>query len=386
MNRRAWLGLSSAASVAHLSGCRRIPKLDPQAHRSQFLAVVKQHAEVCSSAYQIAWQKADLLRSRVQLFLQGPSTPGMGDLRQRWTEALAAYMKTEGLRGRGTPALGLHPRIQAWPVDAAKMDTVPGKVKTGVVHIRRLLPSITRDALIQAHQPGTGNVLTGLHAIEFLIFGIDQYDDAGGYRAFTDYTKAVGAKRRGRLLQELVNLLSSDLKQLSDAWHPAERANYRAHFMTKPPQDALAVVFTGLTSACATGLDGKLSRPLASGDQRDEVCNFSDLSLDAIRYAITGLQNAMSGKAPSRVQAGEEAPLLGLISLADVTLANDIESGFASLIDLLKPLDPPFDQLIKPDNVAGRKALKSVASGLEKQHRLLGMAAKALGAHRPRSP
>lgn len=380
MNRRHLLSLTIGATAAQVSGCRRRPKLDTEAYHDDILAVIKNHAEVCSSAYRIAWQKADTLRGGINLFLAQPDARSWAAVREAWANAILAYMETEGLRGFSTPADTYHRRIQAWPVEPAELDTVPGKPKSGIVHDKSILPDLTADALIQAHQPSTGDVLIGFHPLEFLIFGIDLYDDGGGYRAFTDYTpRAMGAPRRRQLLEELAELLSRDLKQLSEAWHPAQQANYRAQFMRKEPAEALGILFTGLASPCATGLDSKLTRALKSGDQKDEVCNFSDTSLEAIRHAIIGLQKALTGEAPGRVVTGEEKPLLGLITKADPSLASDIESGFANLSAQLGTLDQPFDQLIKPGN-ASRQVLEKAVESLTQQHEWLQDAARAVGA------
>jgi uncharacterized iron-regulated protein len=118
---------------------------------------------------------------------------------------------------------------------------------------------------------------------------------------------------------------------------------------------------------------------LASGDQKDEICQFSDTSLDAVRHAIIGLQKTLTGKAPGRVVADDEVPLLGLIAKADASIAKEIESGFEQMIDKLKPLNEPFDQLIKPGH-SGRKALEEVADGLSDQAKLLVQVGKAVGA------
>ncbi|MGY8686742.1 MAG: imelysin family protein [Verrucomicrobiales bacterium] len=380
MKRRHLLGLATSGALLHLSGCKRGPKLDTQAYQGDILAVIKQHAEVCSSAYRIAWQKADVLRGKVQVFLAESDSKNHAAVRKAWIDAFMAYMETEGLRGFGTPADSLHRQIEAWPIDPSKIDSVPGNVQTGLVHDRTGMTQLTLSGILQQHQPSTGNVLTGFHALEFLIFGVDQYDDGNGSRTFMDYVKIMGFERRRELLEILANLLSADIQKLFDAWHPSEQGNYRAQFMAKSPEEALKVLFTGLVSVCGDGLGGKLSRALASGDQKDEVCNFSDTSLDAIRHAITGRKNVLKGKAPGRVAEQDEKPILALIAKADTSLATEIESGFAAMASELQSLSQPFDQLIKKGNTAGRNTLEGVLDSLKKQQDLLVIAANALGA------
>ncbi|MEN9020695.1 MAG: hypothetical protein GWQ05_28545 [Verrucomicrobiaceae bacterium] len=381
MNRRAWLQLSSFSTVATFAGCggSKVPEIDQETYAEEITAVIKQHAEICSAAYKSAWQTADSLRAKANVFLTTPTSATHAALQDAWIVAHNAYMETEGLRGQGTPADGVHSNIASWPVDPTALDTVPGNLKTGVVHDTKGMPTIDAQAIRLAHQPRENKVLMGFHAIEFLIYGFDQYDDAPGPRVFTDYTAVLGVKRRRELLSLLTQLLPIDLAVMNEAWHPSEQGNYRAQFMEKDPKSALTTIFTGLVTVCNNGLSGALLRPLASGDQKDEICQFSDTSLDAVRHAIIGLQKTLTGKAPGRVVADDEVPLLGLIAKADASIAKEIESGFEQMIDKLKPLNEPFDQLIKPGH-SGRKALEEVADGLSDQAKLLVQVGKAVGA------
>jgi len=87
----------------------------------------------------------------------------------------------------------------------------------------------------------------------------------------------------------------------------------------------------------------------------------------------------LTGKAPGRVVAEDEVPLLGLIAKADASIAKEIETGFEDMLTKLKPLNAPFDQLIKPGH-SGRKTLEEVAAGLSDQAKLLVKVGKAVGA------
>ena len=379
MNRRSWLQLSTFSTAASLAGCGRVPEIDQETYAEEIRAVIKQHAEVCSAAYKEAWQKADLLRGKAALFLAQPNPANHVAMKDAWVMAHNAYMETEGLRGLGTPADGIHPNIGSWPITPSAVDTVPGNVKTGIVHDVASIPTIDDEAIRQAHEPRSGKTITGFHAIEFLIYGTDLYDDAAGARTFADYTAVVGFERRRDLLSYLTQMLSNDLAAMSAAWHPSEQGNYRSQFMTKDPKSALTTIFTGLVTVCNNGLSGALMRPLASGDQKDEICQFSDTSLDAIRHGIIGLQKTLTGKAPGRVVADQEVPMFGLIAKANASIAKEIETGFDQLLNKLKPLNQPFDQLIKPGH-SGRKPLEEVSEGLSDQAKLLVKVGKAVGA------
>lgn len=384
LNRREALRLAALGGLTPLvnGACRRTkePSFDWGAHVNDVQNVIKQHAEVCASAYRIAWQETNKLKGQIGLFISRPDAKTFANIREIWKSAFLNYMETEGLRGVATPTDGLHARIQAWPIDPSKLDSVPGKARAGIVNDTANTPKITAEKLAEAHQPATGNVVLGFHALEFIIYGNDLYDDGGGYRAYTEFTTSRSAERRRQLLETLIALLSDDLETLANAWHPAQEGNYRAQFMVKPSPDALQIIFSGLTSACLSGLHGILTRPLASGNEIDEVCRFSDASLEAIRRAVLGMQKTIKGIAPGRTVEGDEKPLLGLIALADSELAGQISAGFDAILADLEPLDQPFDQLIKKDNTTGRAALEKVEKQLQAQGQLLKQAAATVGA------
>lgn len=379
MKRRHWLELTALGTAGTLAGCRKIEKIDQVTYAAEIRGVIKQHAEVCYAAYKTAWQKADMLRGKTSLFLAQPNASSHAVLRETWNAAHAAYMETEALRGVGTPVDGIHPNVAAWPIDPAALDTVPGNVKAGIVHDINGIPNITAEAVKAGHQPRVNKVLTGFHAIEFLIYGVDLYDDAGGARLYTDYTVTIGFERRRELLGVLTRLLSDELAILSAAWHPSQQGNFRGQYMEQEPERALTTIFTGVITVCNNGLSGALARPLASSDQKDEICQFSDTSLEAIRHAVIGLQNVLLGKAPGRVLEEDTVPMIGLIAKADASIAKEIETGIAQILAKLGTLDQPFDQMIRKGH-SGRKPLEEVATSLADQGKLLSKVGTAVGA------
>ncbi len=376
MNRRHWLAFSSSAALGTLLSSCGGKKLDPAQHEEAIKAVILQHADICTSAFRNAWQKGDLLRSRVDLFFRGPTQANYTAIRDAWTDAFLAYARTEALRATGTPSDALHTRLQSWPLDPAQIDSVPGKLRTGLVHSTQ---SFGEPTLAAAHQPRDGRIVLGYHPIECLLFGDDSFDDGPGHRMFLDYTRTPGHARRGQLLKVLTQILVADLKKLADAWTTG-RDNYRSQFIAQPPQNALATIFNGLRQATGTALGGKLARPLESGDQKDEVCNQSDTTHQAISEALLGIQDTLTGNAPGRTPEGSEKPLLDLIALAQPKLAQSLRSEVTATLSEWQALTDPFDQRIKKNNNEGRAAIQRTIDRLEKQESLLNKAAKALGA------
>ncbi len=357
----------------------RLPAIDLQANQAKAEAAILRYAETAYTSYRTAWQKAELLRAHAVAFVEAPSAKGLVELREDWATAHNAFRRTDAFRFTGGPIAetGLYERIAAWPVTPELIDTVPGNLRSGIVQQIAMLQNLTVDGLAEMHDPSKGAVFLGFHALEFLIYGIDSYDDGAGSRAFSDYTIAKNAKRRGDYLVLLATELVANLRKLADAWNPGGQATYRQNFLELSPVDAMHQILGGLAQQCATGLDGKLTKALRTKEGEDEVCQFSDTSLDAIRNTIFGMQDVLLGVAPSRDLVGEEQPMLNLIAESDPEAAKGLKQGLYDIRARLAALQEPYDQLIKSDNDEGRASLQAISELLTKQAALFEKAMTA---------
>ena len=104
---------------------------------------------------------------------------------------------------------------------------------------------------------GEGNISTGWHAIEFLLWGQDLNEDGPGCRPVSAYTTADNADRRATYLAVSSDQLLSHLQDMVNAWAP-NQGNYRAQFVSKDSDDAITDIITGI---------GEMSRGELAGER-----------------------------------------------------------------------------------------------------------------------
>lgn len=131
------------------------------------------------------------------------------------------YGQTEVYRFYGGPiddVNGPESLINAWPVDEVYIDYVEGAPASGIVNNVADYPEITKELLTSLNEVGAEeNIATGYHPIEFLLWGQDLSADSAGQRAYTDYTSADNADRRGVYLNAAAEMLVEHLGVLVDA-------------------------------------------------------------------------------------------------------------------------------------------------------------------------
>ncbi len=373
----------AALSLAILNGCNRGPTFKIDENAGEVSAAIERFNDTAYASYRDAWKAAEKLRVSIRSFLGKPSSKGLIEARKAWANAHQAFAETEAIRIPGSPNHPSNPespyeRVGLWPVTPSHLDSVPGSLRTGVVHDTTKSAQITQQILLDSHQPSTGHIVMGFQALEFMIYGFDQYDDGAGSRAFLDYSTDKLAKRRGQLLHLLAENLTADLQDMLAAWHPINKGNHRDRMISQPHATALAGIFGGLSDLCASGLNATLTKALDSGKQSDEWCPSSDTSLVSLEHVIKGMQNVVLGIAPERAVDEAKKPLLELIAKADPELANEIAAGLSALIIKFRSMGKPMDQLIKPDNADGRARLQAVVAAVRAQGLLFEKASKVL--------
>jgi putative iron-regulated protein len=277
--------------------------------------------------------------------------------------------------------------INAWPIDLNYIDYTEGMPDSGIINETNLFPRLARDVLIGANEKeGEKTVSTGFHAIEFLLWGQDLYVDSPGRRACTDYVDAtngpgVNATRRRQYLRLVTQLLSDQLFQVASQWAAENPTNYRAQFLSAPPDASLEKIFTGVGNLSSSELAGeRMLVPYTTKSQENEQCCFSDTTeVDLFRNEL-GVQDIWLGRYTRADGSAIAGPgLLALLEKVDAKLARILKSQLESSIAAIQAVPPPFDQAILGDDSAfGRKAVKKALDALAAQNSSIMQAAAAL--------
>lgn len=348
---------------------------------------VVHYATLLHAEYEDSLRGANALQSAISVFLDKPSPAAFQAVREVWIRSRKPYLQTEISRFYDGPIEAVEGFINAWPIDENYIDYTDAGPDSGIINQPAKFPAISRDVLLEANEKeGEKNISVGFHAIEFLLWGQDLNDDGPGQRSYLDYvegssSQARNAVRRREYLRLAAGLLTEHLGAMVHEWAPDQPANYRARFLSMPPEVALANIFKGLGSLSGAELSGeRLLVPYTTKEQEDEHSCFSDTTHLDLLYNQIGIQNIYLGRYTREDGVTLEGP--GLHSLLEemdsksaATLKRQIEESAAALKTISR-----FDQAIRGRDVdPGRVAIKKSLDALQAQTTSLAKAASTLG-------
>lgn len=334
---------------------------------------VEHYAALVLASYDDAYQSAQALKTSIDAFVAAPSAAGLQTCKEAWKAARLPYGQTEAYRFYGGPiddVDGPEGLLNSWPLDEAYIDYVQGNPNSGIINNVSTYPTLDKALLESLNQVGGAteeqsevNVATGYHAIEFLLWGQDFNTASPGDRAFTDYTTAANATRRGQYLQLCAALLLEHLGQLRTEWQPGS-AYYNT--FTADPKSAIEKIFTGLGSLSKGELAGeRMFVAVDSKDQENEHSCFSDNTHVDIQMNFEGIRNVYTGtykRTDGSVLSGQS--FAELATDLNSTKATVLLEAFTEADAKIKAIPAPFDQAILNSSdkiLAASEALKKLS-------------------------
>ena len=345
--------------------------------------VALNYADIVLASYQDSLSEAKKLDQVVTEFLKAPDQAGLEKARKTWIESRRPYLQTEVFRFYAGPIDdedGPEPFINAWPIDEVYIDYVKGNPQAGIISDTRAFPKLTEELILNANERGGETMIScGYHAIEFLLWGQDFYDDGPGRRPFSDYTSATNADRRGQYLAICCDLLVKHLESLVKAWAKDNKENYRQEFLADP-KTAVWNIVSGIKHFSATELAGE--RLLVAWDtmsQEDEHSCFSDTThLDLIND-IQGMKNVYYGNYKNISGEGLDK----VVGWLTPELSEKMDSLLKRSFQLAQTIPAPFDQAIlgDRDTAPSRKLIINCVESLEDQGELWAKVERQLMQH-----
>ena len=384
----------SALSLLLLASGRAVaaPKLDEME-----VSLRQNYAEIVFAAYSDAQVAAKALSDEIMRFVDKPTDKGLKSCRAAWVKARQPYSKTEAFRFYGGPiddaSGGIEGQLNAWPVDESWMeDSTPGS-KRGIIQDVEHFPKIDAKLLLERNQlEGEKNICTGWHAIEFLLWGVDNNPNGPGDRPLTDFTDGPLASRRCDVLRgDAINLMSC-LDKLVAAWDPASPDNYRAQFIKTDAKETSRRIFTGITLLVGGEMAGeRLTVCLETRDQENEQSCFSDTTKQDVIHNLLGAKMVWEGKFSSKFLAETEFSGAGLRDLVksswDPAMAGVIDDAFAKAEKTAMELPELIDHAIgSPDDSPERMAVVKARDSLEYLHAMFVALTGRLGLVLPSTP
>lgn len=335
--------------------------------------VVKNYADLALANYDDALKLAQALQTQVNAFVQNPTAKGLEDCKTAWLASRVPYLQTEAFRFYDGP-IDAEPDnyeglINSWPLDEAYIDYVKDSATVGVINDLKNYPTISEQVLLEDNGVGgETDVKVGYHAIEFLLWGQDLYDDSPGKRPYTDYVKggtALNQERRGQYLKIVTDLLVKDLQAVKAQWETT--GAYRKDFTAAANvTQSLTNMMLGMGKLTKGELSGeRMAVILASKEQEDEHSCFSDNTHNDYIYDEAGVYNVYLGKYKRTDGTTlDGAGIDDLVKAKNASANTQIIAGMDAATAGVKAIPAPVDQAIsnaRPTFEAAIKLLRAQA-------------------------
>ncbi len=365
--------ISSVLLFLFISACK---KKDPEPVDYSPLkkSVVAQYGVVVYNTYLDAYKNALVFKEMVNEFVANPTEMGLENLKTFYgTKLRVPYNQTDAFRFYGGPidnaVDGKEGEINSWPLDEGYIDYVTDakdvRIDSGIVNSVSLMPVISKKSLSEFNDKVSETTsTTGYHAIEFLLWGQDLYQNSPGRRPYTDYVIGSGGTaknqtRRGQYLKAVTELLVDDLQFTLNAWLPSAN-NYRATFENQNPDISLQLILTGLGRFTKGELFGERSLTFYNSlDQEDEHSCFSDLTTTDLQMGQQGIINVYYGKyTTTNGEVFDGTGLNELVAAINSDLNNATMADLENTRVETNAIPAPFDNNTKDINPIGWAQIK----------------------------
>lgn len=300
----------------------RLSSNDPNAFSYDAASQVSAYVDLVSRTYVEAQTTAVALRDAIAALREVPSAEKLEAARKAWLDARAAYLKTEAFQFYAGPVDGPGgplPRLNAWPVDPAVIDGLIADTSQSLgfrslAQLNRIEPPV--------------NVTTGLHVIEYLLWGGD------GSASADDFASQ---PRRGEYVAATAQLLANDLGLVAAAWSSGTN-NYRASVESMDQRNALGRAFNGMTVLLGYEMPlRRIGAGLFPANENFQPSPFSKTSEEDNRFGFEGAKNVYFGAGIDR-----------LLLATDQPLAAKVAAGFERAEMALKTMDAPYQRFLAP--------------------------------------
>jgi putative iron-regulated protein len=317
--------------------------------------VLANYAGIAFSVYADALEAAREFQIKVNVFAAEPSEAKLEAVREEWIRARSFYGMTEVFRFSEGPIdmLMLEEAINAWPIEASRIDYVEGQPDAGIINQSDAYPYVSGIEILKLNVDPDGgtNGLTGWHAIEFLLWGEDRFEDSAGQRPVSDFTTDENAERRMDYLRSATRLLNNHLYTVVEDWKGESYDNFLGIFLMDEPSVILKRTLRGMLVLSGEEMaEVRILKALDGGTEMDEQSGFSDTTHLDFLANLRGIQNLFEGHYMSlRGEVYKGPGFHELFASVDAENAGIMKAELAKAFQLVKELPTPFDQVIASD-------------------------------------
>lgn len=346
---------------------------------------IKSYTHIVHNTYSKIYEDALIFEQSVNDFLALPSKKLLQNTQEKWLTLSNSLNKAEGFRFHNSPVdfvsesskeRSLNDKIANWPIKYEYIDYTKDNAKSGVIQDKTT--KITKDFLESRHLE-SNNSTTGIHVIEFLLWGEDLKKSKPGNRPYTDYISGnfFNDKRRD-FLKLSTEILIQDLKLLVVAWDNAGTVNYYSQFTKLDQKKALGKIIEGLVKTLTIELANKaIITGINSKNKEYEKSAFSDNTYYDFINSFQSVKNIYF----ATYDSFKGSSFHDLIKSKSPSLAQKIVNKISEIELAMKEIPNPYDKgiLQSVENSVERNKMLALASNLKELSSYLVEAARNIG-------
>ncbi|WP_299478164.1 imelysin family protein [uncultured Roseibium sp.] len=374
--------------------------------------ILSTYGDIAQANYADSLATAKTLKAAIDTFLETPTEANLEEARSAWIEARNPYQQTEAYRFGNAIVDDWEGKVNAWPLDEGLIDYVDASygeeseenpfyaanlianpsLKAGgeTIDASELTASLLADQLQEAGEV-EANVVTGYHAVEFMLWGQDLNGTGpgAGARPATDFDPANctggNCERRIQYLRAVTDLLISDLEEMAAAWQPGGAA--REELAAKGENGGLATILTGMGSLSYGELAGeRIKLGLLLHDPEEEHDCFADNTHMSHLNDVIGIRNVYFGSYASPLGNNVSgASLADLVAEKDPALAEEMKTKLDATLAAFEVMKAradggeAYDQMIGEGNEEGNAVVQAAVDALVDQTASIERVVKVLG-------
>jgi len=279
-------------------------------------------SNVIYATYSDLEQKSQSLFQVLSDFNNSNSEADLTACRNAWKEVRAAWEKSEGFLFGPVSIDNIDPRLDTWPIDFARIDSVIS----------------TNEVLTESYVNNLEESLKGFHPLEFILWG------SQGNKSLAEFTPRE---------KELMMALASNLKQLcsnvKNGWSPGASSSYHTHLTTAgtgsnvyaTERAAYDEIIDAMIGICDEVANGKIAEPFNTQDAMLEESPFAKNSITDFVNNMKSVQNVYLGNYSTDGKGIED-----VIKSKNLAMDGRVKSKINAAIQSLQNISIPFGEAI----------------------------------------
>lgn len=322
------INLSFIVLLALSTSCKKPKEVDPNSNTTQNPTTLKKDvlvdisANVIHATYMDMNVKAQNLHNAVVTLSISTNSSNLQNAQQAWKDVRSAWEQAEGFLFGPVSIDNIDPRIDTWPVDFARLDSVLS----------------TSTPFTSSYVDNLEDALKGFHPIEYLLFGNN------GSKSASSFTI-----REIDYLIALSENLKTLCQQAENSWNPSIALNYTFELnnagagsnVYQTQRAAYEEIIDAMIGICDEVANAKIAEPFINQNPALEESPFASNSMNDFTNNIKSVQNLYLGK-----YSADGKGLEDLIKASNLSMDGQIKTKIANALNALNNITVPFGQAI----------------------------------------